>query len=390
MPGHRPCFGRFHALGTSMADALVPKDPTAVGAALIPENAVLERWAQAASEVERSLSQSLVVAFLGSASSGKDSAVRALFGIDFGQVDPIPGSTETLQVSALDHDQRVLVVNAPGFGDVRSHVDARARAVLDQLDLAVYLVNCDGGASIDERRDLDAIRALGRPTLVCLNKIDLIRPHQRDQFVATTLTQLGVSVDDAVVCAFDPMPAIAEEPIGVAPVIAWIHRHLDDEGKSLLFAKYVRNRRAACEAIIQTAARRAALAGAMPVPGADITAVTAIQVKMITDLAAVHNQKVGKDIVLFIIGEALAGSSKGFIRWGVGALKAAGWIPGGQFAHVATSALGATVSGATTYGVGAAAVHYIEQQGKISGAELREVFDAEAFEYSRAKKEGDA
>lgn len=324
------------------------------------------------------LGQQLVVAFLGSASSGKDSAIRALFGIDFGQIDPIPGSTDRVVVAPMDAARNVLVVNAPGFGDLRGSVEDAARGVLDHLDLAVYVVNCDGGATIDERRDLDAIRNLGRPVLVCLNKIDLIRPHQREEFVQTTLVQLGVERADAVVTAFDPLPALADQPIGVDAVISWIHAKLDEQGKSLLFAKQLRNKAAACEVIIQTAAQRAAMAGAIPVPGADMAAVTAVQVKLITDIAAIHEVRLDKDVAMFILAEALAGTSKGFVRWALSALKAGGWVPGGAVAEIAASALGATIAGAATYGVGKAAVSYMGKNKQMSGAELRAVFDAEA------------
>lgn len=368
-------------------------DPPVVSSAgapgsLVDPRDVFQRWSLAAEDVHEALSRRLVLAFLGSASSGKDSAIRALFGIDIGRIDPIPGSTEEIQVAALDSAGNVLIVNAPGFGDVREEVDQLARQVVEQVDLAVYIVNSDGGASIDERRDLQTIRRLGRPTLVCLNKIDLIRPHQREEFVRTTLAQLGVEEQDAVVCAFDPIPAIAAEPIGVEPVIGWIHGQLEDGGKALLFAKHLRNRELACEALIQAAARRAAMAGALPVPGADITAVTAIQVKLIADIAAVFGKELGRDLALFILGEALAGSSKGFIRWGVEALKAAGWIPGGQLAHLATSALGASISGAATYGVGRATVAYLIK-GRLSGPELRRVFDAEAFRWRERREAED-
>lgn len=339
---------------------------------------VLARWELAATEVDTALRQTIAVAFLGSASAGKDSAIRALFGLDFGQIDPIPGSTERIRVAAVDAERQLLVVNAPGFGDIRGEVDAEARRALDQLDLAVYVLNCDGGATIDERRDLDAIRALGRPVLVCLNKIDLIRPNQREAFVQATLAQLGVSRDDAVETAFDPLPVLADEPIGVDQVIAWIQDHLED-GKELLFAKHLRNKAAACEAIVVAAAKKAALAGAIPVPGADITAVTVVQVKLITDIAAVFGRRIDQDLVLFIIGEALAGTSKGFIRYAVGALKAAGWIPGGQMAQIAISALGASVAGAATYGVGKAAITFIQRSGKVTGEELRQIFDEQAF-----------
>ncbi|MCB9679115.1 MAG: DUF697 domain-containing protein [Alphaproteobacteria bacterium] len=340
---------------------------------------VMARWELAADEVSTALQQTLAVAFLGSASAGKDSAIRALFGLDFGQVDPIPGSTDRIRVAPVDIDRRLLVINAPGFGDIRGEVDREARRALDQLDLAVYVLNCDGGATIDEKNDLDAIRALGRPTLVCLNKIDLIRPDQREDFVRQTRIQLGVKPEDTVVTAFDPLPALSDEPIGVEKVIGWIHKHLSDKGKDLLFAKNLRNKAAACETIIQDAAKKAALAGAIPVPGADITAVTVVQVKLISDIAAVHDKRIDKDLMLFIIGEALAGTSKGFIRYAVNALKAAGWIPGGQIVQVAISALGATVAGATTYGVGKAAVRFIQRGGDMTGDELREIFDREAF-----------
>jgi GTP-binding protein EngB required for normal cell division/uncharacterized protein (DUF697 family) len=342
-----------------------------------------ERWEIAHDEVQLALRQTLAVAFLGSASSGKDSAIRALFGLDFGQVDPIPGSTDRIRVAAVDAEQRLMVINAPGFGDLRAAVEAEARRALDQLDLAVYVVNCDGGATIDERRDLDAIRDLGRPTLVCLNKIDLIREHQRDAFVTSTLAQLGVEPDDCVVTAFDPLPALSEEPIGVEAVIGWIHRHLEKQGKSLLFAKHLRNRAAACTAIIRAAARRSAVAGAIPVPGADATAVTAIQVKLISDIAAVFSRRMDKELVLFILGEALAGGSKSFVRWALNAAKTAGWVPGTQAVHVATSALGSAIAAATTYGVGQASVAWMQKEGNLSGLEIREIFDAEAHAYRR-------
>lgn len=351
------------------------------------EKQVLARWELAAGEVRSALEQSLVVAFLGSASSGKDAAIRALFGIDFGQVDPIPGSTETVRVSAVDAAQRFMVLNAPGFGDIREHVDQRARHVLDQLDLAIYLVNCDGGATIDERRDLDAIRALGRPVLVCLNKIDLIRPHQREDFVRTTLAQLAVAPEDARVTAFDPLPALSETPIGTDGVVVWIHEHLETHGKSLLFAKHVRNKATACDAVIGAAARNAAVAGALPIPGADAAALTAIHVRLISDLATIYGRRIDKELILFILGEALAGSSKGFVRWSVNALKAAGWLPGAQLATIAVSALGATVASATTWGVGKAAVAFLQREGNMSGVELREIFDKEATQWQQTQTE---
>lgn len=360
-------------------------------ALLIPENDLralvkkhgAQAWESSESRLRDALAQRLTLAFLGSASSGKDSAIRALFGVDFGEVSPIPGSTSELRVVPLDEGERILLVNAPGFGDVRADVDAIARKVLDSLDIVVYVVNCEGGATIDEKQDLAAIRARGRPVLVCLNKIDLIRPHEREGFVNATLAQLEVDSKDAVVCAFDPLPQLSEEPIGVDTVAAWIHRQLSASGKDLLFAKHLRNKAAACDAVIQVAARNASIAGAVPIPGADLAAVTAIQVKLIRDIAEVFEAPVDREVALFIIGEVLSGGMRGFVRWGANALKAAGWIPGTQVVEAAILGVSAMIAGATTYGVGKAAVVFFQSGRSADVTRLRETFDSAAWEFKR-------
>jgi GTP-binding protein Era len=373
-----------------MADPLVHPEtqlvPSGDFAAAVRRAGTLA-WDTTGVEVDAALRGQLTLAFLGSASAGKDSAIRAVFGIDFGEISPIPGSTSALKVIPLDEAGQVLLVNAPGFGDVRADVDQVARKILDDMDVIVYVVNAEGGATIDERRDLDAIRSgyggKPRPVLVCLNKIDLIRVKEREAFVVATLAQLGVDRKDCVVAAFDPLPQLAAAPIGVAEVTLWIHDQLAVSGKQLLFAKHLRNKAQACEPIILAAAKRASVAGAIPVPGADLVVVTAIQVKLIRDIAVVHGVEVDKDVALFIIGELLSGGMRSFVRWGAEALKAAGWIPGAQIAEAAILAVGAMVAGATTFGVGKAAIQYFQSGRSLDSSALRVVFDAAAWDWKR-------
>lgn len=362
------------------------------GAALFSADLVAQQTELSRSQVADALDNRLVIAFVGAASAGKDSAIRAIFGVDFGEVDPIPGTTDRVRAVNLDREGRVVVVNAPGFGDLRRDVDESTWELVQRIDVAVYVMNADGGATEDERKHYDAVRKLGRPVLLCINKIDLIREHQRADFVAATLAQMGVDPADSVSTAFDPLPVLSDEPMGVTDVADWIFKQVQDNGKGLLFAKQMRNKALACEPIIRSAARKAALAGAIPVPGADITATTAIQVRLINDIAAIYSRKIDKDISLFIMGEALAGAGKGFIRYATNALKAAGWIPGGHFGEVAASALGASLASASTYGVGRAAIQYMEnvEAGvELTGSELKEVFDKFAASW-HARAEGKA
>lgn len=343
------------------------------------------RWSELEDGLREALDKRLTLAFLGSASSGKDSAIKALFGVDFGEISPIPGSTDRLRVVSLDGEDRFLLVNAPGFGDIRPEVDALARKAMESLDLVIYLVNCEGGATAQERGDLDAIRRRGAgkwPTLVCLNKIDLIRPNQREDFVARTLSQLGLQPGEAVLCAFDPLPALSREPIGLDELVGRIDTLLRERGKELAFAKILRDRRLACQPLIARAARRAAIAGAVPLPGADITAITWVQVDLVERIAAVHGQRLDREVVFWLVGELLASGSKGFIQWAIQALKTAGWLPGAQVAQAATSALAGAVAMATTHAMGEVAIRFVQSEQRLTVSELRAVFDAVAFRYA--------
>jgi uncharacterized protein (DUF697 family)/GTP-binding protein EngB required for normal cell division len=347
-----------------------------------------ERWREIKHGLESALSEQLTLAFLGSASCGKDSAIKALFGLDFGEAHPIPGSTSELHVAALDANQQFLVVNVPGFGDLRPEVDQVGRDILDSLDMVLYILNAEGGATKQCRDDLMSIRTRrgGKlPTLVCLNKIDLIRPEERESFVENTLGQLGVERQNAVVCAFDPLPQISDGPIGLEEVIRWIQSHLEEDGKDLMFAKHLHNKAIACEQIIQKAAKKAAAAGAIPVPGVDLAAVAFIQVQMVEEIAAIYNKTLERKIITWLVGELVAGGSKGFIRWAIEALKTANLIPGAQFAHLATSALGASIASACTIGMGHAAIHFMQTDEPPGLEELKAVFDAVALSAVKRK-----
>ena len=116
----------------------------------------------------------------------------------------------------------------------------------------------------------------------------------------------------------------------------------------------------------------------MPIPGADITAVTFIQVQLVEAISKVHSKKLDKDVILWMVGELLAGSSKGFIKKGVAVLKTAGWIPGAQVAQVATAALAGAVAAGATYGIGEAAIRYIQSDQKLDIGDLKQIFDTVA------------
>lgn len=173
----------------------------------------------------------VTIGIVGSPSSGKDACIRAVFGIDTGNIDPVAGSTREVTITRLPGATALFLVNTPGMGDVLEAVTAEARQILDHVDLFVYVLNAQGGVQAREKSDVDAIVARGRPVLVAVNKIDTIREEDRARYVDDAQRRLNVPAEDLVAVAFDPLPQLADTPLGVAVVRDWLTDHLQALGK---------------------------------------------------------------------------------------------------------------------------------------------------------------
>ena len=168
---------------------------------------------------------------VGSPSTGKDAAIRALFGIDSGNISPVAGSTKEVTIQRLPGATALYVVNTPGMGDVVERVTEEARQVLDHIDLYLYIVNAEGGVQARELADFQACRRSGKPVLAVVNKVDVLRPRDRDAYLADARKKLGAAEEDFLPVAFDPLPQLSDRPIGLEQVHAWMRRRLEELGK---------------------------------------------------------------------------------------------------------------------------------------------------------------
>lgn len=173
----------------------------------------------------------VTVGVVGSPSSGKDAAIKAIFGIDTGNVHPVAGSTRQVTIQRLPGASALFVVNTPGMGDVVQAVTEEARQVLHHIDVFVYVVNAQGGVQSRELTDYRNCLAMGRPVLAVVNKVDTLRPRDRARYLDDARGKLGAPQADFLAAAFDPLPQLSETPIGVEPVQQWITHHLVDLGK---------------------------------------------------------------------------------------------------------------------------------------------------------------
>lgn len=173
----------------------------------------------------------VTVGVVGSPSSGKDAAIKAIFGIDHGNVDPVAGSTKEVAITRIPGATATYVVNTPGLGDVTESVTEEARQILDHIDVYLYVVNAQGGVQAREKADYTACVRSGRPTLAVVNKIDTLKEGDRQRYLDDARTKLGAPADAFLSAAFDPLPQLSEQPIGIDPIRSWLRERLLKAGK---------------------------------------------------------------------------------------------------------------------------------------------------------------
>lgn len=181
--------------------------------------------------LRQKVARRFTIGVVGPPSSGKDAALAALFGIRTGNVHPVAGSTKEVTVYLLPGTSGLQVVNTPGVGDVLERLTEEARNVLDQIDLFLFLVNSQGGVRTREKNEYLLCRSRQRPVLVVVNKIDTLKPEDRARFINDVRLKLGLPAGSVVGAAFDPLPQLAPEPIGVDTVRAWLKVRLGEMGR---------------------------------------------------------------------------------------------------------------------------------------------------------------
>lgn len=341
---------------------------------------------QAASEeVRAQLEDHLAIGFIGTASSGKTAGIKALFDIDLGTIHPIPGSTT--EVTVREISDNVVIVDAPGFGDTRRKVSGAAKDACDRIDVFVYVINAEGGYKDQEKEDFEDLRKYGRPTLVVMNKIDLLRENQRKEFSDDQRAKMGVLQKDFIEAAFDPLPQLSPQPINLPKVQDWIQGTLERVQKDILFAKHARGKDRICNGWILGAAATAATIGAAPIPGSDFIPLTALQVGLVAKIAAVYGHKPRReDIGSFIAQTMGSGAGRWVFRAAVTALKALGWLPGGQLGEVAVCVLATSIASGITFGIGKAAQAYYKSGMKLPMEEVADIFKRQ-YEIRRSGRE---
>ena len=297
--------------------------------------AVQAEIAAAVSELEaKRESQQLEIVAFGTISSGKSSLLNALVGRPVFRTNVVGGTTIVRSEIPWPAGDRVVLVDTPGLAEVRGESRAAESAAAAQnADLVLFVV--DGPLKSYESELLDALSAMEKRIVVCLNKEDWYDADQRDELLGQLAEQTSPAVDAADVVAVRSRPAKRrrvrvlsdggeqDEEVDVEPDVGPLARRMMSivarDGRELLLANLLLQSRGLMDdakaRVLSTLDERAddvigkymwAAGGATainPFPLLDLAGGSAITVKMVLDLARVYGQKIDTDTIVTLLGQ---------------------------------------------------------------------------------------
>lgn len=182
----------------------------------------------------------VVVGVVGEGSVGKDSLLKATFGIDTNNINPVAGSTSTVEIfnwAPKDGDEPndiTRVINFPGFNDLDEKINELTEDHLNHSDLFIMVVDVNRGSNGTDVSQLKKLKERGRPILVCLNKVDLPRPGDKEKLINAAKDRLSGNNVYFVETAFDPDPRLIHSgPIGFEETKNWVISQLREAGKDI-------------------------------------------------------------------------------------------------------------------------------------------------------------
>ena len=252
-----------------------------------------EFWENVETQFEEKVqdfSKTLNIAIIGKVSSGKSSLINALLKLKrkkaIAQVGAEAGVTTKLKILRLD--ERVRLIDSPGLDDVRAENSQITREFLKHIDVGILVIT--GAADASQKRYLDDLRSHCKSVFVVLNKIDewdRLAPSALEKVVNQWKQVLQI---DKIypVCAFgydaDTPPDTPLDIRGVYWLREDIENFLGSEGKDLLLARHMGEKKSYAIGIIATALVAVAVQAFIPGSAAYIAATQASAIVALTYL----------------------------------------------------------------------------------------------------------
>lgn len=170
------------------------------------------------------------IGVVGDGSVGKDALFKSVFSIDTDNISPIAGATSETEEYPIGSTGTFKLVNYPGFNDIRKSVNDTTENDLSRTDIFILVIDISRGVSDVDVQSLYKIQSYNKPYIVCLNKIDMVRPRDLESLRQIAKERLNGA--ELIETAFDPDERIYPDgPYNVDTVFYWLKCELDSQGK---------------------------------------------------------------------------------------------------------------------------------------------------------------
>ncbi len=297
----------------------------------IQDKIAREAFLRRSQEIEQELARGEIrIVVFGTGSAGKTSLVNSLLGEIVGNVNATMGTTtegETFSLKLKEVGREILITDTPGIleaGIAGTERESIARHLATEADLLLFVVDNDLRQS--EYKPLSELAALGKRSLLVLNKIDLY-PEEDKQAILKQLkgtVKDFISPADVIAIAANPQPVelrsgdIIEPEPEIIPLIKRLVAVLRAEGEDLIADNILlqshrlgedarkiidRQRRREADKIIDRYQWiGAGVIAVTPLPVVDMLATAAVNAQMVVEIGRIYNCELdmekGKELAL--------------------------------------------------------------------------------------------
>jgi small GTP-binding protein len=254
---------------------------------LLPDD--LKGWRglmeQAAGQLRMAAGVKQRVAIVGPANTGKSTLYNALIrsGEDRAQVSAVPGTTRHAQKADAGLFAVIDTPGADAVGAVGEEEKERAFAEAGAADVLLVLFDASHGIRPPEQRLFSELMALGKPTVVALNKMDLVN-RERAKVIGKSAAALGLSSEQLI-------PISAKKGEGVERLLLAIAKS-EPEIVAALGAGLPHYRWHLSQIVVARAASTAAAIAVTPLPFFDFFPLTGVQIAMVLAIARIYAYKI--------------------------------------------------------------------------------------------------
>lgn len=233
------------------------------------------------------LSTSSSIAIVGPVNVGKSTLYNALVKRqeDQSKASPVPGTTRENKKADAGLFQLVDTPGADNGAAVGEEERNTAFQAAREADTLLIVFDASGNVTASDKALYQELLALGKPHLVVLNKIDLVRPSDRRAVIEAAARILGLTVD-----AVHALSAQSQQ--GVEKLL--LDLTAAEPGLMAKVAEFMPSLR---RQLAWQAVRRAAITSAVvaltPIPVIDLLPLTIVQGSLVLSIARIYGEELG-------------------------------------------------------------------------------------------------